>query len=91
MLGLRPGEVTKPIAPKEGYRILKLLANEPAGLRLLADPQVQQSIRDVLRNRKEQLLHAAYLTVARDQAKVTNFLAQQVLESAGKLPEATKK
>ncbi len=91
VLGLRPGEVSKPIPTKEGYRILKLLTKEPAGQRQLSDPQVQQSIRDVLRNRKEQLLRVAYLTVARDQAKVTNFLAEQVLESAGKLPEATKK
>jgi hypothetical protein len=47
---------------------------------------VQQSIRDTLRNRKEQLLRVAYLTTARDEAHVVNYLARQVLESAGKLP-----
>jgi hypothetical protein len=50
---------------------------------------VQQSIRDALRTRKEQLLRTAYLTDARDQAKVENYLAQQVIESAGRLPEVT--
>ena len=63
---------------------------EPAGQRLLSDPQVQQSIRDTLRSRKEQLLRAAYIASLRDQAKVTNYLAQQVIESAGKLPEIPK-
>ena len=91
VLSLRPGEVSKPIVAKESYRILKLLSKEPAGQRLLSDPQVQQSIRDMLRNRKEQLLRLAYLTVARDQARVTNYLAREVLESSGKLPLPDKK
>jgi hypothetical protein len=51
---------------------------------------VQQTVRDTLRDRKEQLLRAAYLAVARDEAKVTNYLAQQVVEAAGKLPDAAK-
>jgi hypothetical protein len=51
---------------------------------------VQQTIRDGLRNHKEQLLRAAYLTIARDESRVTNYLAQQVIESAGKLPDAAK-
>jgi len=91
ILSMHPGEVSKPIVAKESYRILKLLSKEPAGQRLLSDPQVQQSIRDMLRNRKEQLLRLAYLTVARDQARVTNYLAREVLESAGKLPLPDKK
>jgi len=32
------------------------------------------------------LLRVAYLAVARNDAKVTNYLAQQVVESSGKLP-----
>jgi hypothetical protein len=47
-------------------------------------------IRDTLRNRKEQLLRNAYLAVARDEARVTNYLALQVVEAAGKLPDAAK-
>jgi peptidyl-prolyl cis-trans isomerase SurA len=88
-LALKPGEVSQPIAVRTGgYVIVKMLAKEPAGQRELSDPQVQQAIRDTLRNRKEQLLRMAYLSEARDNAQVVNYLARQVLESAGKLPGA---
>jgi peptidyl-prolyl cis-trans isomerase SurA len=90
ILAMKPGDVSQPIGVKNGgYRILKLVAKEGAGQRELSDPQVQQSIRDMLRNRKEQLLRTAYMVEARDDVKVTNYLARQILESAGKLP-ATK-
>ena len=66
-----------------GYRFVKLLAKEPAGQRDLNDPRVQQAIREQLRDRREQLLKAAYYEVLRDQAKVENFYAQQIADSAG--------
>jgi len=87
---LKPGQVSPPIQLKDSIRILKLVAREAAGQRDVNDPQVQQTIRDTLRNRKEQLLRSAYLAVARDEAKVTNYLAEQVVETAGKLPDAAK-
>lgn len=90
VLGLKPGQVSSPIVLKDSIRILKLVAREAAGQRGVNDPQVQQTIRDTLRDRKEQLLRAAYLAVARDEAKVRNYLAQQVVEAAGKLPDAAK-
>jgi peptidyl-prolyl cis-trans isomerase SurA len=90
VLGMKPGQVSQPIVLKDSIRILKLVTREAAGQRGIADPQVQQSIRDTLRNRKEQLLRAAYLAVARDEARVTNYLARQVIESNGKLPAAAK-
>jgi peptidyl-prolyl cis-trans isomerase SurA len=86
VLTLKAGQTSGVIQLKDGYYILKLLARETPGQRGLADPSVQQSIRDTLRQRKEQLLRVAYLTVARENAKITNYLAQQVLESSGKLP-----
>jgi peptidyl-prolyl cis-trans isomerase SurA len=87
VLAMKAGEVTQPIAVnKGGYRILKLIAKETAGQREITDPQVQTSIRDMLRNRKEQLLRSAYLVEARDESHVTNYLARQIIESAGKLP-----
>ncbi|HSY59584.1 MAG TPA: SurA N-terminal domain-containing protein [Terriglobales bacterium] len=89
VLAMKAGEVTQPIGvTNQGYRILKLIAKEPAGQRDLADPQVQQTIRDTLRNRKEQLLRSAYMIEARDDSHVTNYLARQIIESAGKLPAA---
>jgi peptidyl-prolyl cis-trans isomerase SurA len=86
VLALKPGQVSGVIALRDSYRILKLVAKEAPGQRELSDPTVQQSIRDNIHNRKEQLLRAAYLAVARNDAKITNYLARQVVESAGKLP-----
>jgi peptidyl-prolyl cis-trans isomerase SurA len=94
VVGLKAGQVSQPIQvqTKEGPRILilKLIARESPGLRGVAEPQVQQTIRDTLRNHKEQLLRVAYLAIARDGARVTNYLAEQVIEAAGKLPDAAK-
>ena len=90
VITMKPGQVSPPIQLKDSIRILKLVAREAAGQRGVDDPQVQQTVRDTLRNRKEQLLRSAYLATARDEAKVTNYLAQQVVETAGKLPDAAK-
>jgi peptidyl-prolyl cis-trans isomerase SurA len=94
VVALKAGQVSQPIQvqPKDGPRILilKLITRESPGLRAISEPQVQQTIRDTLRNRKEQLLRLAYLAIARDGARVTNFLAEQVIEAAGKLPDAAK-
>ncbi len=86
VLSMKPGEVSQAIGNAGGYRILKMIAKESAGQRELSDPQVQQSVRDMMRNRKEQLLRSAYMIEARDDSHVTNYLARQILESAGKLP-----
>jgi peptidyl-prolyl cis-trans isomerase SurA len=65
------------------FQIVKLISKEPAGQRELADPRVQQAIRTQLRDRREQLLKAAYYEVLRDQAKVENYYAQKVLDGNG--------
>lgn len=90
VVGMKPGQVSPVLSLKDRYVILKLVTRESPGQRNISDPQVQQTIRDTLRNRKEQLLRSAYLAVARDEARVRNFLAEQVVEAAGKLPEAAK-
>ncbi len=87
---LEPGQHT-PILPWEnpatkqliGYQIVKLVSKEPAGQRTLADPRVKEAIRSQLRDRREQLLKAAYDESMHDQAKVENFYAQKVLETNG--------
>jgi len=87
VLAMKVGEVSHPIQLKDGrYFILKLIGKESAGQRELTDPQVQQGIRELLRNRKEQLLRAAYLTEARNDSHVTNYLSRMILESGGRLP-----
>jgi peptidyl-prolyl cis-trans isomerase SurA len=62
---------------------VKLIAKEPAGQREFSDPRVQQAIRAELRDRREQLLKAAYYEVLRDQAKVENFYAQGIIDGNG--------
>jgi len=66
-----------------GFRIVKLVAKEPAGQRELSDPRVQQAIRSQLRDRREQLLKSAYYEVLRDGAKVENYYAKKILDSNG--------
>jgi peptidyl-prolyl cis-trans isomerase SurA len=87
VMALKPGGISDVIVLPDSYRILKLIAKEAPGQRDLNDPSVQSTIRDALRTRKEQLLRTAYLSEARDEAKVENYLAQQVIESAGRLPD----
>ena len=86
--GMKPGQVSPVLNLKDKIVILKLVTRESPGQRNISDPQVQQTIRDTLRNRKEQLLRSAYLAIARDDARVRNYLAERVIEAAGKLPEA---
>ena len=50
----------------------------------LEGSRLQQTIRETLLNRKDQLLKAAYYEVARNDAKVVNYLARSVVDNAGK-------
>lgn len=84
VVSLSPGGVSPVIHTQEGYRILKVISKEPAGQRELNDPRVQQSIRETLANRKDNLLKAAYYEVARDNAKIQNYLAESISGVAGK-------
>lgn len=80
VLSIPPGQVSNILRTQEGYRILKVIAKEPAGQRELNDPRVQQTIRETLQNRKDQLLRSAYVEVARNEAKVVNYLALSITE-----------
>jgi peptidyl-prolyl cis-trans isomerase SurA len=90
VLRLKPGQFSPIIAvvnpntrQEVGFRVVKLIAKEPAGQRELADPRVQQMIRSQLHDRREQLLKTAYYEVLRDNAKVEDNYAKQVLDSDG--------
>ncbi len=50
----------------------------------MSDPTVQQTIRETLINRKDQLLKAAYYEVARNEAKVVNYFANGIIASRDK-------
>jgi peptidyl-prolyl cis-trans isomerase SurA len=90
VLKLKPAQYT-PVIPMinpanhqpYAYMIVKLLDKEPAGQRDLSDPRMQQAIRQQLRDRREQLLKAAYYESLRDDAKVRNYYSEEVLKNAG--------
>lgn len=63
-----------------GYAIYKLIGREPAGQRDLNDPRVQQSIRQGLRENHGQVLKRAYFNMLRDEAKIHNYLADDILK-----------
>lgn len=80
-----PANQNSPVIPSQGtYRILRVISREPAGQRELTDPRVQQTIREGLLGRKDQLLRNAYYEVARNEAKITNYYATKILETKGK-------
>jgi peptidyl-prolyl cis-trans isomerase SurA len=90
VMKLKPGQYSPVItvanpATKQvfGFRVVKLVAKEPAGQRELSDPRVQQAIREQIRDRREQLIKAAYYEVLRDQAKVENYFAEEILKNSG--------
>ena len=80
ILPLLDGQTKKPV----GYAIYKLISREPAGQRDLNDPRVQQAIRQQLRDGRSQLLKTAYFEMLRDQAKVENFFADEILRKEAK-------
>ena len=87
---LKPGQYTTVMVVADpnshqvfGYRVVRLISKESAGQRELKDPRVQQAIREQLRDRREQLLKAAYYEVIRDEAKVENFFAEDILKKTG--------
>jgi peptidyl-prolyl cis-trans isomerase SurA len=78
VLSLQPGALSPIIHMDEGYRILRVISREPAGQRELKDPRVQQSIRETLLSRKDQLLKNAYYEMARNEAKVVDYMARNI-------------
>ena len=67
-----------------GYAIFQLIARDPAGQHDVSEPQVQQRIRQGLRDARSQLLKGAYFEMLRDQAKVENYYAEQIFKSDAK-------
>ena len=64
-----------------GYAIYQLLERRPAGQRDMNDPRTQQQIRQLLRNNHAQLLQNAYSEMLYNEAKIHNYLAEQILKN----------
>jgi peptidyl-prolyl cis-trans isomerase SurA len=71
-----PGPAHKAI----GYAIYRLISRDPAGQRELNDPRVQQAIHTSLHNNRVQLLENAYFEKLQNEAKIQNYLAEQILK-----------
>jgi peptidyl-prolyl cis-trans isomerase SurA len=84
VIGQKQGTVT--VATSGGiHTIVAVIAHEQAGERTLATPGVKDAITQTLKGRKEQLLRTAYLSAARGDASVVNYMARRVVESQGKM------
>jgi peptidyl-prolyl cis-trans isomerase SurA len=85
VLNKAPGTVN--VASANGvFTLVLVVAHEQAGQRDLSTPGVRDGITSTLRGRKEQLLRAAYLTAAQNEAQVVNYLARRLVEAKGKMP-----
>jgi peptidyl-prolyl cis-trans isomerase SurA len=87
---LKAGQTTEiiPITRSDGsgpkavvYAIYLLIEKRPAGQRDLNDPRTQQIIRQQLRESHAQMLQNAYSEMLYNEAKIHNYLAEQILRS----------
>ena len=85
VLQTKPG-AARVVTQPGGHAIVFVVAKEPAGQRDLSTPGVRDNIMQGLQQRKEQLLRAAYVTAAQDEANVVNYLARRIVESRGAVP-----
>lgn len=82
---MEPGTAsTLSIGPN--YIVLMVVSREPAGQRELGTAAVRDGIRDLLRSRREQLLHQAFVSHLRESASVVNHLARLVVDTQGRVP-----
>lgn len=85
VLKKEPGNVTL-VSDSGAHTLVLVVAHEQAGQRDLSTPAVKENITNTLKERKEQLLRAAFLTSVRSDAKVENIFARKLVESQGKVP-----
>ena len=83
---LKPGQFTDVIPEYDqghkvaAFAIYRLLQRDSAGQRELNDPRVQQAIHQALHDSQKQLLQTAYLETLQDDARVRDYLAEEILK-----------
>ncbi|HUR20841.1 MAG TPA: peptidylprolyl isomerase, partial [Vicinamibacterales bacterium] len=87
VMAMKPGQVSTVTAGTQ-VTILALVATQEPGQREISSPEVKEAISKGLKDRRQQLLHTAFMTHVRNEAKVVNYLAQQVVNGAGKAADA---
>ena len=85
VLKATPGSVQQ-VSANGAHTLVLLVARENAGQRDLSTPGVKDGIQQQIKGRKEQLMRTAYLTAARADADVTNYLARQIVDAQGSVP-----
>jgi peptidyl-prolyl cis-trans isomerase SurA len=85
VLKAQPGTISQ-VNIGGAYTLVLVAAKEAAGQRDLTTPGVRDNITATLRDRQQQLLQSAFLTVVRNDAQVQNLLAKQVLSQTSKPP-----
>ena len=83
VLKSNPGTVQL-VSGNGAYTIVLTVAKDKKGQKDLTMPDVKEGISSMLKNRKEQLFRAAYLSNLRNDAQVTNVLAKQLVAAQGK-------
>jgi parvulin-like peptidyl-prolyl isomerase len=84
---MQNGDITPPVKGSDGrWSIFKLTAKRLQTENLTLDnPEVRKDITDTITNQRKQLLNAALLEVAMNEAKVENKLAQDMIGNAAGL------
>jgi peptidyl-prolyl cis-trans isomerase SurA len=85
VLKAKPGDVTT-VSAGGGHVLVLVVAREEAGQRDLSSPGVREGITDLLRQRKEQLMTAAYIAASRNDTTIVNHFARQLVESRSGTP-----
>ncbi|HWP84726.1 MAG TPA: SurA N-terminal domain-containing protein [Terriglobia bacterium] len=78
---MQVGDMTPIIRADNSYWLFKLLGKRAPGQYDLTNPEVKQSIRSELLARKQQLLTAAFSEKLHNDARVENFLANEIMAS----------
>lgn len=81
-----PGNVTTARAGNAILLVMVVSREEP-GQRTLDTPNVRESIREMLTRTRTEILRDAYVSAARDQANIVNYLAQQIVSAQGATPQ----
>lgn len=87
VMAMKEGQVSTVRAGTQ-ITILALVAVQEPGQREISNPEVKDAISKGLKDRRLQLMHNAYMARIRNEAKVVNYLARQIVDGQGKAADA---
>lgn len=86
VMRMKPGDLNT-VTSGASTTLLALVRVLEPGQRELSDPEVKDGIKNALRERRVQLLQGAYLARLRDEATIVNYLARQIVDGQGIVPD----